>query len=786
MNWIRTLFFKSPFLTGFIAFLLALGVGIFLSVKDFQIERMAEEKEVRQTTELIEERIQEVVSTLNTHVNILAYLFKTEQIDADFDEVAQSIIGNVDLIDQIQVLDSGVIVASYPLVGNESILGYDILKDPLRREEAIMAIEQRTLRIAGPFTLRQGGEAIIGRLPLFEEDEFVGFAAVIVSWEKFKKKVFGNEEFSNSAYTIGFFKDIPSTEQEINLLESDFTNADGPVSEIRIPEGNWIVRVQLTESNAWLAILPRVIFRTFFAFLIWFLVHRFSREPHVLTKKVNEMTQELQLSNQRFKLASQATAEIIWDWDIENNRTFRSENFEKVFGYSMEESISNDTFWKSIVHPDDIGAVVQNLEQTLSGDQEIWSQVFRVKNAKGDYLFIVDKGIIIRDSSGKAIRMIGSTQDITERTIAKMELANEKERLSNVIEGTQAGTWEWNVQTGETIFNEAWAGIIGYTLDELEPISFNTWVEHAHPDDLKESNRLLELHFDNKSENYEIECRMRHKNGHWKWVFARGKVLSWTPEGKPLMMFGTYIDISEKKQREEELKMANQRLKAANEELKSFASVASHDMKEPLRMISSFLALLEKRYQPVLDEKGKQYINFAVDGARRLSILVEDMMQYAKIGFDDELLDRVNLNALISEVLNIKLDGLGQEQPVVNVGHLPDVVAIKTPIKTVFLNLISNAIKYRQKDRRLMINIYSKPVQDHIQITVEDNGIGIEQEYFQKIFGLFSRLHPKNEYTGVGLGLAVCKKIIAQHGGKIWLESAPGKGSKFHLTLKKA
>jgi PAS domain S-box-containing protein len=786
-NWIRDIFFKSPMITGFIAFILTLGFGLYLSLKDYRIEQSIEDKGVLQAAKAIEDRIQEVLATARSSVNILAYLVETERVSENFYEVGKSIIENTPIINQIQFLDSGTIVATYPLLGNETVIGYNIISDPYTKTEAINAIERKELFFAGPLMLRQGGEAIVGRLPLFSDDEnkFTGFAAVLIDWVTFKELVFSSPQDSALEFTIDLFKVSPAEGKRVSLLESNFSGANGPVEEIKIDEGNWIIQVQLTNSQAWISILPMTGFRILSAILIGFLVFKFSQQPYILNKKVNETTLELQLSNQRFNLASQATSEVIWDWDLVTDLTLRSENFEKLLGYFPSEKTKQVGFWKSLMHPEDLEQVENNLNETFNGKEENWSQEFRIKKYNGEYIHVIDKGLIIRDNLGVPIRMIGSTQDITFRKKAEEEIANQKQRISNVIEGTNAGTWEWNIQTGETIYNEIWANIIGYKLAELEPVSIQTWQNYSHPDDFVESNSLLELHFSGKTANYEAECRMRHKNGNWIWVLDRGKVLSWTLEGKPLMMFGTHVDITEKKKREEEIKIANLRLQSANQELKSFASVASHDMKEPLRMISSFLVLLEKKYTPILDEKGIQYINFAVDGAKRLSVLIDDLMHYAKIGFDPELIDRIDLNSLIQEVITLKQNIINEKKALINLEPLPDVMGIKTPIKSVFLNLISNALKYQKIGRPLQITISSKNLGDRIRVTVEDNGIGIEKEYFEKIFGLFSRLHAKTEYAGVGLGLAICKKVINQHGGEIWLESKLGEGSKFHLTLTK-
>lgn len=784
MNLIRDVFFKSPVITGFAAFAISLSFGVYLSLKEYQLDLKDENSRVLLTAEQIEDQIQSIISTANSSVNILAYLVQTERVENNFNDIGKSIIDNISIIDQIQLLDSGVIIATYPLSGNESVIGYDILADQNTRNEAIFAIEKKRLFFAGPKPLRQGGDAIIARLPIFQDNNFVGFAAALISWDKFKDQVFKSFQ-SNSEFTVDLLKYDPIEGGYSSLLGSDFSNSNGPLEDIRINEGNWIVRVQLSHNEALNSILPMLILRFSYSLLLGYLIYKLSLQPQILHKKVDETTRELQLSNQRFNLATKANSEIIWDWDLETDVTIRSENFEKLLGYQPNEKAYQTSFWKSLIHPEDSAEIETNLKKVLNGTGDKWSQEFRIRKSDGEFIYIIDKGLIIRDTEGKAIRMIGSTQDISDRKKTEIELVSQKHRISNVIEGTNAGTWEWNIQTGEIIINEIWANIIGYTLEELGPLNNQTWVKYSHPDDLKEVNMLLQDHLSGVNPSYAAEFRIRHKNGNWIWVLARGKVLTWTPEGKPLMMFGTEVDITQEKLREEEIKITNLRLQSANEELKSFASVASHDMKEPLRMISSFLMLLEKKYTPVLDEKGIQYINFAVDGAKRLSQLTGDMMEYAKIGFDPKFLVRINLNSLIQGVISLKMNEIEEKEAEIKLGSFQDISGIETPIKSVFLNLISNALKYQQEGKRPVISISSKSLDDYLQITVEDNGIGIEKQYFKKIFDIFGRLHSKTEYSGTGLGLALCKKVINQHGGEIWLESIPGEGSKFHFTLKK-
>jgi PAS domain S-box-containing protein len=182
---------------------------------------------------------------------------------------------------------------------------------------------------------------------------------------------------------------------------------------------------------------------------------------------------------------------------------------------------------------------------------------------------------IIDSETNQFTVVVEFVRNITERVNNREELVSQKNRLENIIEGTNAGTWEWNVQTGETIFNERWAEIIGYTLDEISPVSIETWVKYAHPDDLRKSNELLEKHLNGEIEHYTCECRMKHKDGHWVWVLDKGKVISWTEDGRPLWVFGTHQDITERKNREariqalkEDLEAAEEEIRASNEELR--------------------------------------------------------------------------------------------------------------------------------------------------------------------------------------------------------------------------
>lgn len=220
-------------------------------------------------------------------------------------------------------------------------------------------------------------------------------------------------------------------------------------------------------------------------------------------------------------------------------------------------------------------------------------------------------------------------------------------------------------------------------------------------------------------------------------------------------------------------------------ELEQFAYTASHDLKEPLRMIQGFLSLLKKRYEKDLDSRAQKYIHFAVDGAERMSKLIDDLLEYSRIGRLHVELKEIDLNELLDRLLNSELRGPESAESTVQYKNLPQIRAVPVSMNMLFKNLILNALKYQNGNKNPVIRITAEEEECFWQFSVSDNGIGIEKEYYESIFMLFKRLHANDEYPGTGMGLAMCKKIVEQHGGEIWVESELGNGSTFHFTIKK-
>ena len=645
----------NPKIIGFGVFLGVLSLSLYLSYAEYKIrfsnEQQGIEAKLNELRNSVLLSIRDGVSASKT----LGYLAKNLNVVENFDSIGRQLIENNPHIDAIQYLDSATIVAVYPIEGNEAVIGYNVAKDQLRKKEVVESYRRKEVYFSGPLEMKQGGIGIIGSYPIVTKSgDLQGFSASIIRLET----LIQNAQLINSPENpevIQFSKLDPETGEKVSFLtNSEGFKYSGPKASVFIPEGNWELSVQLKKSNAFKETLPGIILRVITAVFFGIIAWSFARLPSVLRKKVADQSKDLKLANERFELATKATSDIVWDWDITSNQTFRSANFYQLFGYPEDQDLKNNEFWDSIIHPEDLADVRANLQKALSDAGAYWSQEFRVRKQNGVYSYVLDKGFIIRDDSGNAIRMIGATKDITQRKLAELEITQ-----------------------------------------------------------------------------------------------------------------------------------TNAKLTSANEELKAFAALASHDLREPLRMISSFMDLLDRKYGEKLDDKAKQYIHYAKDGAKRLTLMINDLLDYSKAGFDLKQLEKVDLMNLVDEVIELKSDIIRTSHAKILHEHLPTILGIKVPLKTLFQNLIGNALKYRSMERNPQISIKAEEDKEYWKFTIEDNGIGIDPGSLEDIFGIMKRLHSAEKYPGTGMGLATCRKIVSQFHGKIWAESRPGEGSKMIFTLKK-
>jgi light-regulated signal transduction histidine kinase (bacteriophytochrome) len=272
------------------------------------------------------------------------------------------------------------------------------------------------------------------------------------------------------------------------------------------------------------------------------------------------------------------------------------------------------------------------------------------------------------------------------------------------------------------------------------------------------------------------------KNGERVWISWSNKLL-YDNQGNFMGTLSIGQDVTERRKAEEQLKETLIRLERSNKELEQFAYVASHDLQEPLRMVASYVQLLERRYKGKLDSDADEFISYAVDGATRMQRLINDLLAFSRVGTRGKPFAPTEMRSVLQQAKDNVRSLIEEAQATITNDELPVITADETQLVQLFQNLIANAIKFRKKEEPLRIRISAERKNDEWLFGAHDNGIGIDPKYFGRIFVLFQRLHAGGEYPGTGIGLAISKKIVERHGGRIWVESQPGKGSSFYFTI---
>jgi len=351
---------------------------------------------------------------------------------------------------------------------------------------------------------------------------------------------------------------------------------------------------------------------------------------------------------------------------------------------------------------------------------------------------------------------------------------NSEERLAKAEEIAHLGSWELDRVRNRLMWSAEVYRICGFEPHEFAA-TYEAFLEVVHPDDRTAVDAAYNGSIGEGRGSYEIEHRVvRKSTGETRVVHERCIHIR-DASGNVVRSIGMVQDITERKQAEEEMRRLT-------ESMEQFAYVASHDLQEPLRVIASYSQLLERRHKDKLDQDAKDFIAFIVDGATRMQKLILDLLAYSRVGHKDGALTKVDCGDLVRKVTSGLAETIESSGATVTVETLPVVRGHETSLFQLFQNLISNALKFHG-DEAPRIEIGARRKETAWVFSVRDNGMGIDSGYHDRIFAIFQRLHPRSQYTGTGIGLAICKKVVENHGGKIWVDSEFGKGSTFYFTI---
>jgi PAS domain S-box-containing protein len=478
----------------------------------------------------------------------------------------------------------------------------------------------------------------------------------------------------------------------------------------------------------------------------------------------------LRESEERLRLAMNAAQLATWDYDLGTGKVTWSENLIAMsglnqFGQSYDSGMST-------VHPDDYPKVEAAVKASLEEGKPYQAE-YRVKGTGGEVTWILGKGHVKRDSQGKVERLIGVALNITDRKKAELALRTSEERLRLAQDASGVGIWDWNLETGEVMWSPEIYRFLGYEPEQLQADS-EIWMRHIHPDDKLTVDRNLENALAGGG-LLELEFRVVRKDGSLRWLLSRGKAI-YNEAGKPIRLVGVNMDLTERREVEEALRRTNA-------ELEQYAYAASHDLQEPLRMVMLYTQLINSRHGQELTGEARRYFEFILESATRMQVLIQDLLAYSKLLADHEVrFSTVDMKEVVHSALDACRAAVEESRAEISIGDLPPVHGEHSALVGLMLNLFTNAIKYTRPGDAPVIRVEGRVEGEMCSFSVSDRGIGIRPEYQKRIFGVFKRLHGK-EVPGTGIGLALCKRTIEQHGGAIWVESDGENGSTFRFTL---
>lgn len=465
-----------------------------------------------------------------------------------------------------------VISLMYPMKGNEAALGLNFLKNEHQRQAAMTARDTGQLVLAGPVNLLQGGQGFIGRIPVYThpnangQREFWGLISAVINTDELYRA--SGLLDPNLTLDIAIFgHDKRFSDGSIFYGKEDIFTQRPVVAIIELPFGNW--QLAALPKAGW----PTIAEDAWELRIIMFLIGLCILTPVILlTRLINQHHDQQLRLDALFQLSPMGIALT----DFETGKFIKANHkLSEDTGYSISE-LKKISFWD--LTPKKFVEIEKNELKKQDATGVLGPFEKEYINAKGESYPVLLNGILIKDSTGKKLSWC-YIQNISKQKADEANLAEKNKQLELIINATQAGIWDWQVQTGKLQVNERWAEIIGYTLEELGDISIETWLSHAHPDDLEESGNKLEEHWQDKTSAYVFEGRMRHKLGHDVWILDTGKVIEWDEDGKPTRMVGTHLDITDKKHSEQALAKTNESLATQMELLKTIASAQSNFIK---------------------------------------------------------------------------------------------------------------------------------------------------------------------------------------------------------------
>ena len=794
---------------GWVSFAISLVVSAGVVTLLSQNEERDKRERLRVMAEQSALLLGESVRDASRAATALGAVLRAQPFSGDsFRAAAGTILREYTAVSALQYAPRGVVRYSEPLAGNERAIGYDLLADPGKNREAFVARDTGLLTLAGPFQLLQGGLAVAARFPMYQRPDqlssFTGFSTALIRIPSGLQRARLNHlEALGVDYQVWRTLDNGAAPQV--FMASATSTTPWPMDEavtatVDVPNAQWFLSLQ--PKGGWSQGRLLLLWSQA-AFALSLLCGALVRQALLLKGKAvmeGELAQRRQQLDFQTQLNQTLTAHadtldllpvgVYRTRPIQDGQPVRVDYVSRalvtITGRSALEMSQTDNWLQAMIWSGDLSDfLAQRMASTDIAQQRLnWSG--RLQRPDGELRWIHVESTQHALANGDRVR-VGYLMDITELKTMELVLKDDAQRLKSVIDGTQAGTWEWDMLADEVIINERWASMMGYTAAELKPVTSQTWARLVHPQDMDVCVQARQRHIDGEASLYECEARMRHKDGHWVWVHTQGKVARRSAQGQPLWMAGTHMDITARKLADFELAASRQAAQAANQAKSEFLATMSHEIRTPLNAIIGMGHLLG---ETSLSSEQRELLKQSRQAGNSLLELINDILDISKIEAGEMHLEQVPLSLadILSQaqaVVRHAAEKKGLELILQADPHLPDVVlGDPSRLRQVVTNLLSNAVKFTQEGS---VTLTVRRLEDidtvhaRIRLEVRDTGIGMDGETQSRLFNPFMQADSSTtrRYGGTGLGLSIVKKLVLMMGGQIGVESVPGEGSMF-------
>ncbi|WP_299154425.1 PAS domain S-box protein [uncultured Christiangramia sp.] len=753
-------------------------LGFFMLWQRYQILVDDRQTEMSSMIDVVAQNIdQSLKYSYSAALSLALQIDEKGEID-NFELIASQLVDNNPNIDAIQIVPNGVITKVYPFEENKDAINYNILEDATRNQEALEAIESKRMFFAGPFELKQGGLAVVGRLPVFIKNDFWGFVAVIIKFDNLMHQS-GIQELSGDDYQFQFSKINPVSEKEEFFLKSRPDLHESYSEVITLPDGEWrIYIIPQSLHQPFLRLIPVALLIIFFGGAVAYIIYQILKRPVIMQQRMKSQAGELAESEQRFRTIFNQAAIGMARLDTNTGIILETnKKFQQLLGYPEDYLVGKSHI--DITHPDDNERNIELIEKLRNNEINQYSLQKRLLRSDGKIIWINLSVSPLWAEGEQATSQIALIEDISARMETKQLLIDNENRFRALVENSDEIILIVDTENSVRYYSPSLAKVSKY-----EEIDFTAHevLHYIHPDDHDLLRQKIEYSYTKPNLPIaDIILRVKNAEDHWFWVNA---TLTNMLEVQNVNGFVVNLrDITEKREAELNLVKSYELVMEQNKRLLNFAYIVSHNLRSHASNMQSILELYTE--EDSVEEKDR-YIELLQKVSGNLDQSLHDLNDVVSISTNMDIsIQKINVRDMLENTLEILIPQINRKEARIR-NKVPAEMEVSfnaAYMESVLLNFLTNALLYTDKSRTPEIIISGYLKNERWVLEVEDNGIGIDMDaYGDKIFGLYKTFSSRKD--GRGVGLFITKNQVEAMGGSVDLESTPGEGTTFKVYFK--